>query len=205
SLDNLFQTLFGAPIATVRVGMKPLYEFLIPRLYLLQGGGWLQLHRLQRNELKTRQFALRRTRFWAFRYVRKYAERVDPGGAVMPVSHACAALADRPCRAVSGERVDAKRFDLLLAHAGEEVPMLVVLARMRLAEPEMFAQVAARFWNLVRAFAEATGAVALARGNIPNGNIRLDPDVAFETRFCARAFHASIMGSERKKTRKRIA
>ena len=46
-LDNLLQTLFSAPIAAIGVGMKPLHKFLIPRLYLLQGGRRLQTEHLQ--------------------------------------------------------------------------------------------------------------------------------------------------------------
>src|ERR1700743_2469330 len=175
--------------------MKPLYEFLIPRLYLLQGGGWLQLHRLQCNDLRMRQLAFRRTRLWPFRYVRKHPERVDPRSAVMPVAHIGRALAELPGGAVAGERIDSEFLDFAFAHAGEEIPMLVMLARMRLAEPPVLVKIILRLWNSVLAFAGASGPVAFARSRLRRRHVRLDADVAFEARSGSGFFHPLIMGS----------
>jgi len=63
-LDNLFQTLFGAPIAAVSVRMEPLYQFLIPRLYLLQGRGGLEIKHLEGLQLYTRKLANRAADFF---------------------------------------------------------------------------------------------------------------------------------------------
>ena len=65
-LDNLLQTLFSAPIAAIGVGMKSLHKFLIPRLYLLQGGRRLKIEHLQCLQLGAREMALRRPRPFLF-------------------------------------------------------------------------------------------------------------------------------------------
>src|ERR1051326_8882317 len=75
-LDNLLQTLLSAPIAAVCVGMKPLYEFLIPRLYLVQGGASVKIEHVQGALLRPGERPLRRLGLRPFLDVREQAEIV---------------------------------------------------------------------------------------------------------------------------------
>src|SRR6185437_9742732 len=122
------------------------------------------------------------------------------------ILHTCRAFAERPGRTVPRHGVVAEGFDRLLVHHGEEVPRLVVLARMAETEPDVIAEPLARAGELEAAILPAAGprAGALHRCGFHARGFRLDPDVGLESRALLRC-HVRIMGCGLEKTRKRIA
>ena len=51
-LDDLPQPLFCAPVSAVGVGVKAFHKFLIPGLYLVQGGVVFEIKDRQRVKLR---------------------------------------------------------------------------------------------------------------------------------------------------------
>src|SRR5690348_13067839 len=127
--------------------MKPLHEFLIPRLYLVQGGRGLQVQHIERLHLNARNLTFRTP--WSFRrfFLRKCSERVVKMDAAIGIVHTSRALAERPCRAVPDNRFGSEALDVAFGHAFEVVPRLIVLARMNETEPDVLVQILARSRN----------------------------------------------------------
>src|SRR5580698_7903585 len=201
-LNHLFQTLFGAPVAAICVGMEPFHKFLIPRLDLDQGGVVRQLQRVHRGDLKPRQLAFRAARLAIFIVLAEYRMAVMKMRGALTGPDLGAAPAQRPGGAVAENRFLAELFDIAVVHALEEIPCLVVRPGMGGAEEKIVGKILARFRHPAitrfRAILDRAG-TRLAFG-FWRRHILLDADVAFEARAGLR--HDASMGAKRLKTKK---
>src|SRR6185312_10033396 len=136
--------------------MEPLHKFLIPRLDLVQGGGWFQLERIESSELQARYLALR-TAWRLGLCVLIAAEGAVEFEAGERIVQTCRAFSEWPGRPVAGDGVVAEAFDFALAHALEVVPRLVMGAGMGKAEPQMLVQFLPALRNAEGAFFTAAG------------------------------------------------
>src|SRR3954470_7003133 len=175
-LDDLLQTLLGAPIAAVCVGMIPLHEFLISRLYLLQRRGSVKVQYIQCAFLHTRHATLWRSWSRLLGRVPENAKVVLKRRGSLALARPSPAFAQRPGRAVSDHGGISKCIDLTFAHPAEVVPGFIMVARMFQAEPEMLVQLLTRLWNPIAAFPNAIRTRAGPNGDLWLRTIRLDPN-----------------------------
>jgi hypothetical protein len=194
--DDLSQPLFRAAVATIGVGMKPLHEFLIPGLYLVQACGFFKIEHGERIQLRLCQCRAppalcRRRRFF---------ENGKPVLEVIGILRRSVrlrirgALAKRPSRAMARYRIKAEALDLRAAHALEEIPIFVVLPQVCAAEPVPIIQIGARLGNVtlrgLPAPRQSTG--PRFRDRLRTGSI--DANVVAEARTVASRTHGIIMG-----------
>src|SRR6185312_8453006 len=183
-LDPLFQTLFGAPVAAVRVGMEPFHKFLIPRLDLVQGGVMRQLERVHRGDLQARQLTFGTAGLAVLILLAEYRMAVMKIERCLAGTGPGAALAHRPGGAMTEQCLLAELFDVVVVHALEEIPRLIVRAGVRRAEEKIVRKIVARLGHpalaLFHAIFDRAG-TRLASG-LGLGHILLDADVAFEAR-----------------------
>src|SRR6185437_7564660 len=115
-----------------------------------------QLQCIQGLHLQPRQRALGAPRL-LIRVLFEGPETVIHAEGPERILHTCRAFAERPGRTVPRHGVVAEGFDRLLVHPGEEVPRLVVLARMAETEPDVLAEPLARAGDLEAAILPAAG------------------------------------------------
>src|SRR5688572_2134369 len=140
-LDDLFQPFFRAPVATIRVGMKTLHEFLIPRLDLDQGGVVGQLQRVHGDDLKPCQLPFRASYAGIAILCKHRMAVIHIAQAGLPHAGLGGALAQGPGRPVAGERFFTEPPDVVVTHVLEEIPGLIVGAGVRRTKPDIFRKI----------------------------------------------------------------
>ena len=197
--DDLSQPLFRAAVAAIGIGMKPLHEFLIPGLYLVQAGGLFKVEYGQRVQLgfgQGRPAPRLRRRCSFFKNGKTILEMI---GELRRTSCLCVgrALAERPCRAVSGHRIQAETLDFGTAHTFEEIPAFVVLPQMRPAEPLPVFQVGPGFGHI--AFGRLAAAWRRTWPTFGGDGLRarrIDANIVAKARAICGRRHDGIMGCE---------
>lgn len=196
-LDDPLQPFLGAPVAAVRVGVKSLHEFLIPRLYLVQVCICVKIEHFQRNCLWTRELSFRTGGGWLFFAVAEDSMSVVNVVKVLSVAKMRRSFAQRPGWPMPDNSFNLEGTNFLVAHAAKIIPVFIVSASVLQTKPDMFVQLLPAPRNPIFSFSGASlrGAGTARRRICPD--IRIDPDVLTKTRPVTCLNHGAIMGPNR--------
>jgi len=191
SLVDLLETLLGRRVTTVQIGVVALDQGLVASLELLQREPDLQTqdrhHLSGLAERGSSAATLRLALAVPGTAAAEEAERVMK--AVGVVADRCT---ETPARPVPGRVRSPMRLDLVLVHAGEVVPALVVLADMSQAVPDEPPQILRRLGRRIGAVCRAArpfAARAVWPGCGAQADLGIRPELA--PRF-ASCFHSPL-------------
>src|ERR1043166_741819 len=187
-LDDLAQPVLAAPVAAVGIGVMPLHQQLEPSLDVGSLGVTFQPQRIERLALRV---ADRPVLAWLFRAwgcpaaeLREHAERIggpiergEPSGTCTRLTGLLAVLAQLPGRPMAGHGILLEPCHRIIAHPGEIIVGMVVLAHVFEAEAPILALAQPSLGGAVRGRAVAARPSAgRTVGAAPPVLARLDPD-----------------------------